>query len=248
MKVSNSETTVKTSERENTVTLDDERERKQLERTWKKESGLLGWFSQAHHTVIGRRFIITAFVFFLLGGIEAVLMRIQLARPENRFLGPDRYDQISSMHGTMMMFLFAVPVMEAMAVYLVPLMVGTRNIAFPRLNAFGYYIYLFGGIFLYVNFLLNTGPDNGWFNYVPLSGPEYSPGKRSDVWAQLITFTEVSALVVAVEIIVTVFSLRAPRRSLTRIPLFVGAMLVTSFMIVFAMPTVALGSPCLILD
>jgi cytochrome c oxidase subunit I len=246
--VSRSETTVKTSEREDAAKSEEDREREQLERTWKGPPGLFGWFSQANHTVIGRRFIITAFVFFLLGGIEAVLMRIQLARPENRFLGPDRYDQIFTMHGTTMMFLFAVPVMEAMAVYLVPLMVGTRNIAFPRLNAFGYYIYLFGGIFLYVNFLLNTGPDNGWFSYVPLAGPEFAPGKRSDVWAQLITFTELSALVVAVEIVVTVFKLRAPGMSLNRIPLFVWAMVVMAFMVIFAMPTVALASTCLILD
>ena len=103
-----------------------------------------------------------------------------------------------------MMFLFAVPVMEAIGVYLVPLMVGTRNIAFPRLNAFSYWIYLSGGIFLWISFMLNIGPDVGWFAYVPLSGPEFAPGKRADVWAQMITFTEVSALAVAVEIIVTV--------------------------------------------
>src|SRR4051812_49969501 len=111
-------------------------------------------------------------------------MRIQLARPENHFLSPDRYDQIFTMHGTTMMFLFAVPVMEAMAVFLVPLMLGTRNIAFPRLNAFSYWIYLFGGIFLWVSFVLDIGPDVGWFAYVPLSGPQFSPGKRADTWAQ----------------------------------------------------------------
>jgi cytochrome c oxidase subunit I+III len=226
----------------------DDRERRQLEETWAEPTGFVGWFKCVHHTTIGRRFIITAFVFFLLGGVEALLMRIQLARPENQFLGPDFYNQVFTMHGTTMMFLFAVPIMEAMGVYLVPLMVGTRNIAFPRLNAFGYYIYLFGGSFLYLMFFLNTGPDNGWFSYVPLAGPEYGPGKRADVWAQLITFTELSALVVAVELIVTVFKLRAPGMSLNRIPLFVWAMLVTAFMVVFAMPTVALASTCLILD
>jgi cytochrome c oxidase subunit I+III len=226
----------------------DDCERRQLEETWAEPTGFVGWFKCVHHTTIGRRFIITAFVFFLLGGVEALLMRIQLARPENQFLGPDFYNQVFTMHGTTMMFLFAVPIMEAMGVYLVPLMVGTRNIAFPRLNAFGYYIYLFGGSFLYLMFFLNTGPDNGWFSYVPLAGPEYGPGKRADVWAQLITFTELSALVVAVELIVTVFKLRAPGMSLNRIPLFVWAMLVTAFMVVFAMPTVALASTCLILD
>jgi cytochrome c oxidase subunit 1 len=138
--------------------------------------------------------------------------------------------------------------MEAFAVYLVPLMVGTRNIAFPRLNAFSYWVYLFGGTFLWLAFLLKMGPDVGWFAYVPLSGPEYSPGKRADVWAQMITFTEVSALAVAVEIIVTVFKQRAPGMTLDRIPLFVWAMLVTSFLIIFAMPAVMLASTMLILD
>jgi cytochrome c oxidase subunit I+III len=233
---------------EETNNADGERSRRQLEETWAEPTGFFGWFRCVHHTNIGRRFIVTAFVFFLLGGVEALLLRIQLARPENQFLGPDAYNQIFTMHGTTMMFLFAVPIMEALGIYFMPLMVGARNIAFPRLNAFGYYVYLFGGIFLYLMFFLNTGPDNGWFNYVPLAGPEYAPGKRSDVWAQLITFTELSALVVAVSLIVTVFKLRAPGMSLNRIPLFVWAILVMSFMVVFAMPTVALASTCLILD
>jgi len=119
-----------------------------------------------------------------------------------------------------MMFLFAVPVMEAVAVYLVPLMVGTRNIAFPRLNAFSYWIYLAGGLLLWIAFALDMGPDVGWFAYVPLSGPQYASGKRADIWAQMITFTEVSALAVAVELVVTIFKQRAPGMSLDRMPLF----------------------------
>jgi cytochrome c oxidase subunit I+III len=127
-------------------------------------------------------------------------------------------------------------------------MVGTRNIAFPRLNAFSYWVYLFGGSMLFIAFILNIGPDNGWFNYVPLSGPQYGAGKRSDFWSQLITFTEVSGLAVAVEIVVTVFKQRAPGMSLNRIPLFVWAMLVTSFMIILAMPSVVMASTMLIMD
>src|ERR1700709_975246 len=109
------------------------------------------------------------------------------------------------MPGTNMIFLFAVPVMEAMAVYIVPLMCGTRNIAFPRLNAFSYWIYLFGGIMIYAAVFMNVGPEAGWFSYVPLAGPQYSPGKRQDFWAQMITFTETASLIVAIEIIVTTF-------------------------------------------
>jgi cytochrome c oxidase subunit I len=219
-----------------------------LERTWAQPSGLLGWLMADDHKVIGRRYIITTFIFMILGGLAALAIRLQLARPDNRLIGPDLYDQLFTMHGSTMMFLFAVPVMEAFAVYLVPLMVGTRNIAFPRLNAFSYWIYLAGGILLWTAFALNTGADNGWFSYVPLAGPEFAPGKRADIWAQMITFTELSALAVSIEIICTVFKQRAPGMSLDRIPLFVWAMVVTSFVVIFAMPAIMLSSTMLILD
>src|SRR5687768_1757678 len=121
--------------------------------------------------------------------------------------------------------------MAAMGVYLVPLMVGTRNIAFPRLNALSYWVYLFGGTFLWLSFIVNVGPDVGWFAYVPLASLQFSPGKGTDIWAQMITFTELSAILVSIEIVVTVFKQRAPGMSLDRIPVFVWAMLVTSFLI-----------------
>jgi cytochrome c oxidase subunit 1 len=210
-----------------------ERERRQLAETWAEPPGLVGWLSSVDHKSIGRRFLVTAFVYFALGGILAALMRLQLSRPGNGVLSPDLYNQIFTMHGATMMFLFAVPVMLALGVYFVPLMVGARTIAFPRVVAFGYWMFLFGGVFLYTNFLLNIGPDNGWFNYVPLAGPEFGPGKRTDVWAQLITFTETSGLVVAVAIITTVFKLRAPGIALKRLPIFVWALLIVSFFIVF---------------
>jgi cytochrome c oxidase subunit I+III len=155
---------------------------------------------------------------------------------------------VFTVHGSTMMFLFAVPIMEAFGLYLVPLMIGTRTVAFPRLNAYGYWVYLAGGLFLYISFFLNIGPDGGWFAYVPLTGPEFSPGKRVDVWAQLVTFTELAALIGAVQIIVTVFTMRAPGMSLDRLPLFVWAMLVMAFMVVFAMPAVMVGSMLLATD
>lgn len=219
-----------------------------LAETWKTPAGLWGALSTVDHKIIGRRYIFTAFVFLALGGVLAALMRIQLAQPEARLLGPDRYNQIFTMHGANMMFLFAVPVMEAMAVYLVPLMVGTRNIAFPRLNAFSYWIYLAGGALLWIAFALDMGPDVGWFAYVPLSGPQYGAGKRADIWAQMITFTELSALAVAVELVVTIFKQRAPGMTLDRIPVFVWAMLVTSFLVIMAMPAIMVASTSLILD
>jgi cytochrome c oxidase subunit I+III len=222
--------------------------RRELARTWYVPRGLIGWFSVVDHRTIGKRYIVTAFAFFIFAGVLAALMRLQLAFPDSHLLNPDQYNQVFTMHGTVMMFLFAVPVMEALGVFLVPLMIGTRNIAFPRLNTFSYFVYLFGGIMVVVALLVNSGPDAGWFAYVPLSGPDYSPGKRSDFWAQLITFTEVAALAVAVEIVATVFKMRAPGMSLNRIPLFVWASLVTSFMVIFAMPAVVTGSTFLLLD
>jgi cytochrome c oxidase subunit I+III len=223
-------------------------ERAALARTWQAPAGLRGWLSNVHHTAIGRRYVVTAFVFFVLAGLEAALMRAQLAFPDNDLVGPDLYNQLFTMHGTTMMFLFAVPVMEGFAIYLVPLMVGTRNVAFPRVNALGYYLFLLGGILLYGGFALGVGPDGGWFAYTPLTGPEYSPGKRIDVWSQTVTLTELSALIVAIEVIVTALRLRAPGMSLDRIPLFVWAMLVMSFMIVFAMPSVMVASSLLAMD
>ncbi|MDQ4087627.1 MAG: cytochrome c oxidase subunit I [Pseudomonadota bacterium] len=219
-----------------------------LTRTWSRKPGLWGWLSTVDHKEIGRRYIVTAFIFLALGGVLALAMRLQLARPESGLIDPDRYNQIFTVHGTTMMFLFAVPVMEAMAVFLIPLMLGTRNIAFPRLNAFSYYVYLAGGILLWVAFVMDVGPDAGWFAYVPLSGPEFSPGKRVDVWAQMVTFTEVAALAVAVEITATILKQRAPGMTLAKMPLFAWTMLVVSLMVIFSMPSVTLASGMLIAD
>jgi cytochrome c oxidase subunit I+III len=220
----------------------------ELERTWSDPPGFYGWLTTTNHKRIALRAMITALVFFGLAGILAGLIRLQLAGPENKFLSPDRYSQFFTTHGTTMMFLFAVPVMQALGLYLVPLMVGTRNVAFPRLNAFGYWVYLIGGAFLYISLLLNMAPDVGWFSYVTLAGPQFSPGKRADVWAQTVTFTEIAALVAAIEIITTTLTMRAPGMTLNRMPVFVWAQLVTSFMVIFAMPAVALASLFLALD
>jgi cytochrome c oxidase subunit I+III len=223
-------------------------ERRRLAETWADPPGLIGWVASVDHKSIGRRFIITAFGFFALGGLLAALMRIQLARPDAGVLSADLYNQIFTMHGTTMMFLFAVPIMLGLAIYFVPLQVGARAIAFPRLVAYGYWMFIFGGLFLFTMFAINTGPDNGWFSYVPLAGPEYGIGKRGDVWAQLITFSELSSLVVAVAVITTILKLRAPGMALNRMPIYVWAMLIVCLMIIFSLPSVMLSSTCLILD
>jgi cytochrome c oxidase subunit 1 len=219
-----------------------------LQRTWRRPSGILGWLATVDHKEIGRRYIVTALLFLAAGGVLALLMRIQLARPDNNLISAQRYNELFTMHGSTMMFLFAVPVMEGVAVYIIPLMLGTRSTAFPRLNAFSYYMYLFGGLLLWAAFMLNIGPDVGWFAYTPLSGPQFSPGKRADIWAQMITFTEVSALAAAVVLICTILKARAPGMTLARMPLFAWAMLVQAVMIIFAMPAIALCSGMLISD
>ena len=225
-----------------------DRERREVEKTWAEKPGWLGQLMVVNHRTVALRYLVTTFVFFLLAGLMAAAMRLQLARADNDLIGPDLYSQLFTMHGSVMMFLFAVPVLEAIGIYLVPLMVGARNIAFPRLNAFSYWVFLFGGITIFVAFALDIGPEAGWFSYVPLAGPQFSPGKRQDFWAQLITFTELSALIVSVEIIVTAFKLRTPGMTLKRIPLFVWAQVATAFMVLFAMPAVMLGSSFLISD
>jgi len=140
-----------------------------LARTWKSPRGIAGWFTSVDHKSVGLRFIGTALFFLALGGVLALTMRTQLARPENHLVSPQLYNQVFSVHGTTMMFLFAVPVMMGLGIYLVPLMIGTRNVIFPRLLAYAWWVYLFGGLFLYSGLLTGNGPPAGWFSYTPLS-------------------------------------------------------------------------------
>jgi cytochrome c oxidase subunit I+III len=223
-------------------------ERETLLRMWTTRRGIVGFLTATDHKIIGLRFIITAMVFFCLAGILALLMRIQLAVPNNTFLGPHLYNQLFTTHGSAMMFLFAVPIMEGFGIYLVPLMVGTRNVAFPRLIAFGYWTYLFAGMVLFGALLFNAAPDVGWFAYTPLSGPDYGVGKGVDFWSQMVTLVEIASMSGAIAIITTAFKLRAPGMSLNRIPLFVWASIVASFMVLFAMPAVTLCSTMLSMD
>jgi cytochrome c oxidase subunit 1 len=219
-----------------------------LQRTWSRPPGLIGWLSTVDHKEIGRRYIVTALIFLVLGGLLALTMRLQLARSDNNLVDPQRYNELFTMHGSTMMFLFAVPVMEGVAVYMIPLMLGTRATAFPRLNAYSYFMYLFGGLMLWGGFVLNAGPDIGWFAYAPLSELRFTPSKRADVWAQMITFTEVSALAAAVVLVATILKTRAPGMTLARMPIYAWAMLVTAVMIIFSMPAIALASSMLISD
>lgn len=219
-----------------------------LEKTWLSPPGFFGWWTHVNHTSIGLRFIVTSFIFFLLSGLLALAMRMQLATPLNNLLDPETYYQVMTVHGTAMMFLFAIPAVEGIAIYLVPLMIGARDMAFPRLNAFGYYVYLIGGVVFFGSLFFGVAPDAGWFNYVPLAGTAFSEGYGIDIWTAMITFIEVSALTAAVELAVTILKLRAPGMSIDRMPIFVWSVLVMSLMIIFAMPSVIVASGFLMMD
>src|SRR5690554_695266 len=147
-------------------------------------SNLPGWrsLSAVNHTTVGLRFVVTGGAFFLIGGILAMLIRSQLALPNNTLIDAELYNQLFTMHGTVMMFLFAIPILEGLAIYLIPKMVGARDLLFPRLGAFGYYCYLFGGIIITVSLFAGVAPDAGWFMYTPLSDGEFSPDRGPDFW------------------------------------------------------------------
>jgi cytochrome c oxidase subunit I+III len=223
-------------------------DREALERTWAPPPGLKGWLSQVNHRAVGKRYLFTGLVFFLLAGFEAIRVRIQLAVPSNTFLDADAYNAAFTMHGTTMMFLFAVPMMEGVGVYLVPLLIGARDMALPRLNAFGYWVYLIAGTTLWAAYFAGFPPTGGWFSYPPLTRREFTPGLGIDFWATMITFIEVAALVAAVELIVTILKQRAPGMTLGRMPVLVWAVLVMAIMILFAMPPLMVASIMLALD
>ena len=213
----------------------------QFERVWAQPTEWRA-ISAVNNSVVGSRFIITGFVFFLVGGVMALLLRTQLIVPDNDFLSPELYNQLFTMHGTIMMFVFAVPVMEAFGAYLVPSMMGTRDLSFPRLTAYGYWCYVSGGLLLLSSFLVGSAPDGGWFMYVPLTSREYSLGMNQDFWLLGVTFVEIASITGALELIVTILKSRAPGMSLSRLPIFAWYMLAVSFMIIFGFPPLVLAS------
>jgi cytochrome c oxidase subunit I+III len=209
-----------------------------------------GWraLSIVNHSSIGIRFMLTGAVFFLLAGLMAMLMRAQLARPEAQVLNAEVYNQLFTMHGSVMMFLFAVPMLQGLAAYLIPKMIGARDLVFPRLSALGYWAYLFGGLILLSSLVLAAAPDTGWFMYVPLSSQPYSPGPNADFWLLGITFVEVATMASAIEMVVSILRTRASGMSLPHMPIFAWYMLVTSLMIIVGFPPLILGSILLELE
>ena len=216
-----------------------EGELEELKRIW---CAPRGWqlLTAVNNNYIGIYYIGTAFVFFVLAGILSLGMRIQLAAPMQDFLPVDTYNQFFTMHGTVMMFLFAVPMVEAIGVLLLPQMLAARDLPFPRLSAYAFWAYFVGGLLFFCSLFVGLAPDGGWFMYPPLTSLAYSPGINTDFWLLGIGFIEISAIAGAIEIIVGVLRTRAPGMTLSRMPVFAWAMLVFAVMIVVAFPSVIL--------
>ncbi|MFG3578035.1 cytochrome c oxidase subunit I [Micromonospora chersina] len=215
---------------------------------WAEPRSLRAWFTTVDHKKIGRRYLVTAAFFFVLAGLSALVMRTQLARPESGVVPPEEYNQLFTMHGTAMIFLFATPMLFGFGNFLVPLMIGSRDMAFPRLNAFGYWVFLFAGLFMWASLPFGAAPNNGWFAYAPLNQVQHNPGLHMDVYALGLLFLGISTTSGAINFIVTALKLRAPGMSLNRVPLFVWAIVATAFMVVFALPALNADNAMLFFD
>ena len=205
------------------------------------DTGWKSWLFTVDHKKIGIMYGAAALVFFVIGGIEALLIRIQLSRPDNSFLSEDVYNQVFTMHGVTMIFLAAMPLAAAFANYLLPLQVGARDVAFPRLNAFSFWCFLAGAIFLNTSWFLGGAPDGGWFAYAPNTSATFSPSNGMDFYALGLQILGIASLVSAINLIVTVLNMRAPGMSLLKMPVFTWMMLVVQFLLLFAMPVIAIA-------
>jgi cytochrome c oxidase subunit 1 len=203
--------------------------------------GLWSWITTVDHKRIGILYGVSALIFFLIGGIEALLIRLQLAFPRDGLIGPEAFNQLFTMHATTMVFLAVMPLSSAFFNYIVPLMIGARDVAFPRLNALSFWVFLFGGIFMNVSFLVGAAPDAGWFGYANLTSKTFSEGANSDFWLLGLLVLGTSSLIAGFNFIVTIINLRAPGMTLMRMPIFAWMTLVTQFLIVLAFPPVTVG-------
>jgi cytochrome c oxidase subunit I len=231
-----------------TIGIDSAEHVAKLMRLWQGAPGLKGFFSTVDHKEIGKRYIVTAFVFLALGGIEALIMRLQLAGPNLSLLTPEQYNELFSTHGMTMIFLYASPILSGFSNYLWPLLLGSRDMAFPRLNALGYWIYVASGIFLYTGFLTGNGPNDGWFNYVPYASRDYNPGLNEDFYSLGMVFLGISTTVGAANFIVTAFRTRAPGMSINRLPIMVWGTLTASAANLIVVPAVSLAFLMLWMD
>ncbi len=209
---------------------------------------LLSWVASVDHKQIGIMYLLLTLFYFMVGGFEALLMRTQLSEPGLKFLSPESYNQIFTMHGTTMIFLVVMPMLIGFSTYFVPLMIGARDMIYPRLNALSFWLLFFGGLFLYFSFFAGGAPDAGWFSYAPLSERPYSSTPGLDYWALGLLGIGVGTVAAAINLIATILKLRAPGMSLKRVPLFVWMVLVNGFIILFAMPALNAALVMLVVD
>ncbi len=211
-------------------------------------TGWRSWFTSVDHKKIGIMYGASAMAFFAIGGLEALLIRAQLAVPDGEVLSAEAYNQAFTLHGTTMVFLVIIPVLAAFANYFIPIMIGARDVAFPRMNAYSYWAFIFGGLFLYCSVLLGGGPDGGWFAYAPNTSVTWSPGRGMDFWTLGLIMTGIASTVGAVNLIVTCLNMRAPGMTLLRMPVFVWMSLVAQFLLLFALPVITVALFLLMFD
>ncbi|MBA2627708.1 MAG: cytochrome c oxidase subunit I [Gemmatimonadales bacterium] len=211
-------------------------------------TGLWSWITTVDHKRIGILYGASAFLFFLIGGLEALLLRIQLGRPDNTFLSPELYNQLFTMHGTTMIFLAVMPLSAMYFNFFIPLLIGARDVAFPRLNAFSYWVFLLGGLFLNASFLFGAAPNQGWFGYANLTSRQYSPGLNVDFWMMGLQILGIASLAAGVNFFVTVLNMRAPGMKLMRMPMFVWMSFITQVLILLAFPVITVALILLMFD
>jgi cytochrome c oxidase subunit I len=211
-------------------------------------TGLWSWITTVDHKRIGILYGATAFTFFLMGGIEALLLRIQLGAPNNTFLSPETYNELFTMHGTTMIFLAIMPLSAAFFNFIIPLQIGARDVAFPRLNAFSYWVFLLGGLFLNASWLFGAAPDTGWFGYANLTSKQYSPGLHVDFWMLGLQTLGVASLAAAVNFFTTVLNMRAPGMKLMRMPIFTWMSFITQVLLLLAFPVITVALILLMFD
>jgi cytochrome c oxidase subunit I len=211
-------------------------------------STLYAWLTTVDHKKIGILYLVTSAVFFVVGGLEALVMRIQLSQPENAWISPEAYNELFTMHGTTMIFLVVMPMLLGFANYFVPLQIGARDMAFARLNAFSYWLFLFGGLLLYFSFFAGSVPDTGWFSYAPLSEKPFSMGSGVDYWIVALLVTGIGSIATGINLIVTIVRLRTPGMKPMRMPIFTWMSLITGFLLIWAIPSLTAAQILLLLD
>jgi cytochrome c oxidase subunit 1 len=213
-----------------------------------EHTGIWSWITTVDHKRIGILYGATAFLFFLIGGLEALFMRIQLMKPDNHFVNADTFNSLFTMHGTTMIFLGVMPLSAMFFNYFIPLQIGARDVAFPRLNAFSYWVFLLGGLFINFSWLINAAPNAGWFGYANLTERTYSPGLNTDFWVLGLQILGIASMAAAINFFVTIVNLRAPGMKMLRMPMFVWMSFITQILLLLAFPVITIALVFLMMD